>query len=406
VTATIVYSDEWAGYAYSSQHPLKPIRLQLTYELVQAYDLLRVDGARMIPAAAATMSELSRVHTVEYLNVLQAASAGQEVLDSARYGLGPGDNPIFPGMFRFSALSAGASLQAAQVVDAGAADVAFNMAGGLHHGMPSRASGFCYVNDVVLAIEYLRDRGHRIAYIDIDTHHGDGVQAAYYQMSQVLTISLHESGRYLFPGTGFEDELGEGDGLGYSVNVPFHPHTEDEVFTWAFRQVVLPLLKIFQPNVIVTQLGVDTFRSDPLSDLGLTTRGFCAMIEAFRDLHVPWVALGGGGYDVPNVPRAWTLAWAIMTGIAVPPELPEVYLQSAARHGYPNNTGRSLHDPPPEVDVQGRDAAWREAERVVEYLKAHVFPLVQGRYRSSTRHNEGYPVAADREQTDETSHTE
>jgi hypothetical protein len=157
VTATLVYSDEWAGYAYSSHHPLKPVRLQLTYELMQAYDLLQVDRCRTLPAAAAAMSELSRFHTVEYLEVLRAASEGQEVSHSAHYGLGPGDNPIFPGMFRFSALIAGASLQAAQVVDAGAARVAFNMAGGLHHGMPARASGFCYLNDVVLAIKYLLD---------------------------------------------------------------------------------------------------------------------------------------------------------------------------------------------------------------------------------------------------------
>jgi acetoin utilization protein AcuC len=376
--ATFIYSDEWARYAYSSHHPLKPIRLQLTYKLMQAYHLLSDDRCHTIPAAEAGIQELSRFHAAEYLHVLQAVSEGQLVPQSTHYGLGPGDNPIFPGMFRFSALIAGASLQAAQVVDAGAARVAFNIGGGLHHGMPASASGFCYLNDVVLAIDYLLDRGHRVAYIDIDTHHGDGVQAAYYESSQVLTISLHESGKYLFPGTGFEDELGEGAALGYSVNVPLHPYTEDEVFTWAFRQVVPPLLKKFQPTVIVTQLGVDTFRTDPLSDLELTTAGCCSMIEMFRDLNLPWVALGGGGYDVPNVPRAWTLAWAIMTDVAVPAELPEEYLESAIRRGYPNNTGRSVHDPPYQAAVQRREIAWREAERVVAYLNDRVFPLVRG----------------------------
>jgi acetoin utilization protein AcuC len=386
--ATFIYSDEWAGYAYSSHHPLKPIRLQLTYELMQAYHLLSDDRCRMIPAAEAGIQELSRFHAAEYLHILQAASEGQLVPQSTHYGLGPGDNPIFPGMFRFSALIAGASLQAAQVVDAGVARVAFNIGGGLHHGIPARASGFCYLNDVVLAIDYLRDRGHRVAYIDIDTHHGDGVQAAYYRTSQVLTISLHESGKYLFPGTGFEDEIGEGAGRGYSVNVPLHPYTEDEVFTWAFRQIVPPLLKEFRPTVIVTQLGVDTFRTDPLSDLELTTTGFCSMLEVFRNLNVPWVALGGGGYDVPNVPRAWTLAWGIMTDIPVPAKLPEEYLQTAIRRGYPNNTGGSVYDFPWRTEVQRRDIAWREAERVVAYLKDQVFPLVQG-CGLSTRENSG-----------------
>jgi acetoin utilization protein AcuC len=376
VPAAFIYTDQWAKYAYGPHHPLKPIRLHLTYELMQAYGLL--DGqVHTIPAFEAPTDALLRFHAPEYLHVLEAVSAGVTVPAMKRYGLGPGDNPVFPGLLRFSALVVGASLQAAQIVEAGEAPVAFNIGGGLHHGMPSYASGFCYLNDIAVAIDYLVARGHRVAYVDIDTHHGDGVQAAYYRTDDVLTISLHESGKYLFPGTGFEHEIGEDAGRGYSVNVPLHPYADDEIFTWAFRQVVPPLLDAFRPDILVTQLGVDTFRSDPLSDLELTTEGFSTMVEAFRDLSLPWVALGGGGYDVPNVPRAWTLAWAIMNDRPLPDDLPSTYLESSRSAGYPSNSGQLLRDAPHRSAWKHRERAWQEAERVVGYLKEHLFPLVK-----------------------------
>jgi acetoin utilization protein AcuC len=376
VPAAFIYTDQWATYAYGPHHPLRPVRLRLTYELMQAYNLLD-SPARTIPAVEAPTDALLRFHTLEYLDVLQAVSEGLAVPTLNRYGIGPGDNPVFPGLLRFSALVVGASLQAAQIVEAGEAPVAFNIGGGLHHGMPCYASGFCYLNDIAVAIDYLVGRGHRVAYVDIDTHHGDGVQAAYYRTDKVLTISLHESGKYLFPGTGFEHEIGEEAGRGYCVNVPLHPDTDDEVFTWAFRQVVPPLLSAFQPDILVTQLGVDTFRTDPLSDLELTTEGFSSMVEAFRDLNLPWVALGGGGYDVPNVPRAWTLAWAIMNDRPLPNNLPATYLESSRSAGYPNNSGQLLRDAPHRSGWKHHERAWQEAERVVGYLKEHVFPLVK-----------------------------
>jgi acetoin utilization protein AcuC len=344
--AAFLYTDQWAQYAYGPHHPLKPIRLRLTYELMHAYGLLEESQGRIIPVVEATLDELSLFHAAEYLDVLPAVSQGARVPTLAHYGLGPGDNPVFPGLFRFASLIVGASLQAARLVAAGAVSAAFNIAGGLHHGRPAQASGFCYLNDVVVAIDYLVARGHRVAYVDIDTHHGDGVQAAYYNTDEVLTISLHESGQSLFPGTGFEHEIGAGQGLGYTINVPLHPYTDDEVFTWAFRHIVPPLINRFRPDILVTQLGVDTFHSDPLSDLELTTEGFCMMVETLRDMNIPWVALGGGGYDVPNVPRAWTLAWSIMNDRPLSNDLPDIYLETAAHARFPDNTGRSLRDAP------------------------------------------------------------
>jgi acetoin utilization protein AcuC len=323
------------------------------------------------------MDDLLRFHASEYLQVLKAVSQGIAVPTMSRYGLGLGDNPIFPGLLYLSGLIVGASLQAAQLMEAGEAPIAFNIGGGLHHDMPSYASGFCHLNDIVVAIDYLVARGRHVAYVDIDTHHSDGVQAAYYGSNKVLTISLHESGKYLFPGTGFESEIGEGMGCGYAVNVPLPPHTDDEVFTWTFRQIVPPLLSASHPDILVTQLGGDPFRTDPLSDLELTTGGFSSMIEMFRELSLPWVALGGGGYDVTNVPRAWSLAWAIMNDRPLSDDLPETYLESAGNLGYPHHSRQFLRDAPYRSEQTHRERAWREAERIVGYLKEHVFSLIR-----------------------------
>ena len=184
-------------------------------------------------------------------------------------------------------------------------------------------------------------RGRRVAYIDIDAHHGDGVQAAFYDTDKVLTISLHETGQTLFPGTGFERETGEQTGKGFSVNVPLPPGAGDELFIRAFTEAVPQRIERFGPDVIVSQLGVDTFRSDPLAHLNVTSEGFCTMVEIIKSFAPKWVALGGGGYDVTNVARAWTLAWAIMNDVQAPDEIPPFFLQRFAGAGFPN---RKLRD--------------------------------------------------------------
>ena len=255
----------------------------------------------------------------------------------------------------------------------GEGEMAFNIAGGLHHAMRSRASGFCYVNDPVIVILKLINRGKRVAYIDIDAHHGDGVQKAFYQTDQVLTISLHESGYSLFPGSGFEYEIGEGEGEGYSVNLPFLPYTDDEVYLWAFEEIVPPLIRAFQPDVVVTQLGVDTFYNDPLTNLHLSIFGFEKVVRRIKDLAQRWVALGGGGYDVSNVARAWTLAWAVMNGIELSEELPGSYLEKAAGVGiYEKKLRGGLKSSPHSERKDIRT----EAERVANYIKETVFPKV------------------------------
>jgi acetoin utilization protein AcuC len=288
--------------------------------------------------------------------------------------LGPGDNPIFPGLLDWSLLVTGATLQAVDFVAEGKGEIAFNIAGGLHHAMRSRASGFCYLNDPVIGIMRLLSRGKRVAYIDIDAHHGDGVQKAFYGTNRVLTVSLHEAGYTLFPGTGFENEVGEGEGEGYSVNLPFPSYTGDEVYLWAFEEVVPELVQTFKPDVVVTQLGVDTFYDDPLTNLRVTILGYEKILKRIMALAPRWVALGGGGYSVFNVARAWTLGWAVMNEIELKDELPESFLEEASRMGI---EGRELRGhPEAHLDEQNRENK-AEMERVVHYIRKTVFPRVK-----------------------------
>ena len=366
-----IYTDAYLDYDYGPTHPLKIIRLKLTYELIQAYGLLDLPSVQSIITKKAEEDDLALFHSRDYLNILEGASEGHLGGNAYSYGLGPGDNPIFPGLYNWSLLVTGATLQAVDFVAKGEGEIAFNIAGGLHHAMRSRASGFCYVNDPVIGILKLLDQGKRVAYIDIDAHHGDGVQAAFYGTNKVLTISLHESGYTLFPGTGFEYEIGEGEGEGYAVNLPFPPYTDDEVYVWAFEEIVPPLIHAFQPDVVVTQLGVDSFYNDPLTNLHLSIFGFEKVIRRIKELAPRWMALGGGGYDVSNVARAWTLAWAVMNGIELNNELPKSYLEKAEKVGaYEKELKGGTKLPSSRQNKEIR----MEVERVVKYLKKTVFP--------------------------------
>jgi acetoin utilization protein AcuC len=296
--SALIYTNAYVNYQYSDAHPLKPYRLQLTHELMQSYGLLQLPQSCVRETVPAAREELELFHTPEYLQVLQAADAGKRTIPYDRYGLGPGDNPIFPGMYTWSQLCAGGALQAARLVASREVDVAFHVAGGLHHGRPDYAAGFCYVNDLAIAITELVQQGYRVAYIDVDVHHGDGVQAAFYDTDRVLTISLHESGRFLFPGTGFVEEIGVGQGQGYAVNLPFPPGTDDVLFSEGFAAIVPPLVEAYKPDVVVTQLGVDTFHDDPLAHGELTTAGFVPVLQHLKTLAPRWIATGGGGYKL------------------------------------------------------------------------------------------------------------
>ena len=278
--AAFVYDDALSRHVLRSDHPMRPIRLRHTYELLSAYGAFDGDASLLIDPRAATEAELEWVHTRDYVAAVRSLSAGLAAVQPEKFGFSErGDNPVYPGMYDAALLSSGATLVAAELVAEKRVDAAFSIAGGLHHAAPTHASGFCIFNDPAIAIKYFLDRGMRVAYVDVDAHHGDGVQDVFYQDERVLTISIHESGQYLFPGTGFVSEAGVGAGVGYSVNIPLFPYTEDELYLWAFYEVVPPLIRAFVPDVLVTQLGIDSYHTDPITHLQLTSRGYVEIIR-------------------------------------------------------------------------------------------------------------------------------
>ncbi len=306
--AAVVWDEALLGYDLGGSHPLHPIRLDLTMRL--ATELGVLDGVPLIAPTPAPDKELLRVHTAEYLAAVRAAPGIGEDLD---FGLGTADNPVFDRMHEASALVVGGSLAAAERIASGETTRAVNIAGGLHHAMSDHAAGFCVYNDCSVAISWLLDNGfERIAYLDIDVHHGDGVQDAFYTDPRVLTVSVHQHPLTLWPGTGQPSELGEGDGYGTAVNLPLPRGTRDRQWLRAFHAVVPSVLRAFRPQLLVTQCGVDSHAEDPLADLSLSVDGHRAAYHALRELAVEltggrWLALGGGGYSLVRVvPRSWT----------------------------------------------------------------------------------------------------
>jgi acetoin utilization protein AcuC len=372
VKTALIHSDAWTRFDYGEHHPLRMERLGLTWRLMKAYGLTRRPGSVVLAPEPAAERDIARFHSREYLDVLKRANTGAEPPDGAMYGLGLGDNPVFRGLWESAQLVAAGSLLAADVVARGEADRAFHFAGGLHHAMPDRASGFCYVNDAVLAILRLREHGLRVVYIDIDAHHGDGVQYAFYGDPNVMTISVHERGERLFPGTGFVREVGEGQGVGFSVNLPLEAYTDTAVYLPAFEAVVPPLVQRFKPDVVVAQLGVDTHRTDPLTHLALDVQGFARALERILPLAPKILALGGGGYDLRNVARMWTVAWAVLNGIELPGTLPPEFEDDARRYGFKS---RSLLDADVPLPDELRRAVTDYADRQVDAVQQTIFPL-------------------------------
>ncbi|NML54965.1 acetoin utilization protein AcuC [Streptomyces sp. R302] len=323
--ALLMWDEAVTGYDFGPQHPMDPVRLALTMGLVRAFGLDR--AVDVVAAKAAGDSTLRLVHREDYLAAVKAASADPRHADQA-YGLGTVDDPAFAGMHEASALIAGQSVAAAEAVWRGEAGHAVNFAGGLHHAMPGGAAGFCVYNDASLAIARLLELGaERVAYVDVDVHHGDGVQAAFWEDPRVLTISLHEHPRTLFPQTGWPEETGaDGPGEGSAVNVALPAGTGDAGWLRAFHAVVPELLADFRPQVLVTQHGADTHFDDPLAHLAVSLDAQRAVQEACHELahaHADgrWVALGGGGYAVVDVvPRSWTHLVGIAAHAPVAPE--------------------------------------------------------------------------------------
>jgi len=368
----------WGGpitYNFGPSHPLQPVRVELAVELMRAYGLLDRPNVGLVSPRLATDDELQLVHSAEYIAAVRNAGASGDCWSSVpEFCLGPGDNPIFPEMHEASAQVVGGSIDAAELVMAGKDHHAFSIAGGLHHAMRGNASGFCIYNDASIAIEHLRRKfGARVLYLDTDAHHGDGVQAAFYDTDEVLTISFHESGRFLFPGTGFVHESGSGEGKGYAVNVPLPPGTGDDAYQAAFDALAPALARAFRPDIIVNQNGADAYQDDPLAHLRTSTGFYAHVARTVHELSHElcsghWLALGGGGYDLFSaVPRAWTLVFAEMAGVDLPDEIPQSWLDFSRSKGS-QRVPQSLVDPPTESGEKER----AEVARVVEAVKAEI----------------------------------
>jgi acetoin utilization protein AcuC len=375
-----VWTDDYVAYDFGPQHPLKPVRVQLTVELARACGLLGLPNVRMVEPRAATRAEIETVHAPEYVDAVARIGAGApDPFGSYGWGIGIGDNPAFGDMHGASSLVCGGGIVAAESVWTGAAEHSWYPAGGLHHAMPDRASGFCIYNDPAVSIQWLLDHGcERVAYVDVDVHHGDGVQAIFYDDPRVLTISLHESGHFLFPGTGFVNETGTGDAEGTSVNVPLAPYTFDEPYRRAFERVVPPLVQAFKPQVLFTQLGCDTHVTDPLAHLALTTATYRYLAGALHTLAHDvcdgrWIATGGGGYQIYEVvPRAWTIYFAELSGGELPRDVPAEWIELARSKGA-HALPAGFDDPAVEIPQARADEAAERARRSADEAAARVF---------------------------------
>lgn len=384
MTATpwVMWDDRYTAYDFGPGHPMHPSRLDLTHRLATDLGLLGPDDVRVVPVRPATEAELLTVHSAEHVAEVRRISADPRAA-TGRHGVGTEDTPAFAGMHEASALAVGGTLLACEAVWSGQTRRAVNIAGGLHHAMPTGSSGFCVYNDVAVGIQAMLDQGaERVVYLDLDVHHGDGVERCFWNDPRVLTISIHETGRALFPGTGFPGDTGGPKAPDTAVNIALPPGTGDEGWLRAFDAVVPAVVRAFRPQVVVSQHGCDCHFADPLAHLSLSMDALAAAYGWVGDLaddHAEgrWVSLGGGGYELVDVvPRAWTHLIGVVSGhpvdLATPvPEswlrhVDEVYGREGPtlmgdRGGRPVRYGRWEHGYHPEDPVDSAVMATRRA---------------------------------------------
>ena len=369
------YSDALLGYEFKKDHPLKPDRLKLTYLL--SHELGLLDKVNVIEPTHASREELELFHTPEFIDAVE--DSGTNNNPHPRFGLGTSDNPIFPQIHDTGARYVGATLDGMKAIMDGVSNV-FCISGGLHHAHQSQASGFCIYNDVVIAIKMLqKKRKARVLYLDIDAHHGDGVQNAFYKSKDVLTISIHQTGKTLFPGTGFVHETGGVDGVGHSLNIPVIPGAGTPELIRGFEEIVVPTFESFKPDLLVTQLGVDGHFLDPLAHLTYTSHGFETVLRKLKDMsskmcEIGWLAVGGGGYHPVNVARLWTLVLAVMLSEKVPKKVPDRFREICLDMGY-GDIPEMMRDDEEVVQMYfSREEVSLDLDRVIRRVKELIFP--------------------------------
>ncbi|VDK75786.1 unnamed protein product [Litomosoides sigmodontis] len=337
------YDGDVGNYYYGPGHPMKPHRIRMAHNLILNYGLYR--RMEVYRPHVATFEEMTKYHSNDYLTFLKNARPG-DINDNRaaktreRYNFGE-DCPIFHGIYEFCQTSCGGSLAAAAKLNKKQADITINWMGGLHHAKKSEASGFCYTNDIVLAILELLKHHQRVLYVDIDVHHGDGVEEAFYTTDRVMTVSFHKFGEY-FPGTGDVQDIGLGQGKYYAVNCPLHDGIDDDAYQYIFRSVMEQVMLSYQPSAIVLQCGADSLVGDRLGCFNLTLRGHGKCVEFMKKFNLPLLLLGGGGYTIRNVARCWAYETSIALDVEISNELPyndyfEYYSTDFKLHIIPSN---------------------------------------------------------------------
>ncbi|OLD02684.1 MAG: hypothetical protein AUJ07_08160 [Crenarchaeota archaeon 13_1_40CM_3_53_5] len=368
----IIYSDKFLDYNLGPNHPLRPVRVKLTYELLKSKGILASESVRVVEPRYATRPEILLFHEESYVRLVEKFSEkGSGLLDM-------GDTPAFKECYEATSLVVGASLKACEVIMNGQASHAFNPSGGLHHAHPERASGFCIFNDPAITIRYLKSKFNvkRLVYLDIDAHLGDGVLYGFYDDPSLLDIDFHESGRFLFPGTGFPDETGSGQAKGLKVNIPLLPETGDEAFLKAFQALVPGLIRKFKPEIILVQCGADGHIDDRLANLRLTTKTYQEVLGEMHSLAHELcggklLLFGGGGYTLANVPRVWAVAFSTLAGLKPETSIPEDWAEEFVKLTH-EDSPTAFYDTP----TKDSSETLKEVERIIKELQpqlvAHV----------------------------------
>lgn len=400
--AILIDSDKFQNYDFGPQHPLTPKRLILTHNLIESIGMFDDPEVGLEEARFATDEEVGLIHGEEFIKLLKVASRPDAPMSMWEIGLGPGDNPIFEGMYDSSRLYVGGSLVAADLIMNGETKHAFNISGGLHHALGSkainvngetvdtgrddRASGFCILNDCAITAAYLiKNYGvQKIMYIDVDAHHGDGTQWIFYHLNNVLTCSIHQDPRTLFPGSGYVGEIGLDEGQGYSVNIPVPPYTFEEPYLYALNEIIPPIAKKYKPEIIITQLGVDTHFTDPLTNFLLTTNTYKKIAKFFYDLtddvcDGKWLALGGGGYSPDVVGKTWTIYFAQMADYEIPESVPESWrsLCKELIGKAPTPYFLDKENPLTRLRVEDQELIKNRVSEVVDKVKETIFPILE-----------------------------
>ncbi len=372
--AVFLHSKELDSNGYPDECPFSSKRAGSVLRTVKSMGLMGWNGSSVAAPAKASREEVEKFHTAEYLDAIIAAERGDLSESALAMGLGTPDCPVFKGMYDYAMYAAGATLTGARMLIEGKADIAFNPSGGYHHAHAGSAAGFCYINDIVLGAMRLAEAGNRVLFLDVDVHHCDGVQEAFYGRNDVMTISLHESGRSLFPGTGMEWEIGKGEGRGYTVNVPLPVGTHDRIYEKAFNKVAVPLLEAYAPDIIMLEIGMDGLSGDPLAHLHLTNNVYATVVSRLMDQKKPLLVTGGGGYNFDNTVRGWALVWSILTGQEEATREDMALGMGGVMLETTDWTG-GLRDRVYLSDAGKRSEVDALIDRVIDKVEAKVFPL-------------------------------